>query len=155
MSVTTGGRSTTSALHVADLQQLFQYSDWANGKLFEALAPLSTEQFTQAVAGSYESIRNTLVHAMSAEWGWLERCGGFARGPKLDPNDYPTLASVRDTWRNVQEHMLTFLSGLRDEDLSRPVEFTLGQSAATSMAMGELLQHAVIHNVHHRGQVAL
>src|SRR5262245_181486 len=88
MSVTTSERtnerSAVSAMHVADLLRLYRYSYWATAKLIEAMEALTPEQFTQSVAGSYESIRNTLVHAMSAEWGWLDRSGGLARGPKLD-----------------------------------------------------------------------
>ena len=52
-----------------DLLELYEYGSWANHRLFDALAQLSTEKFTQRVARSYGSIRNTLVHAMSAEWG--------------------------------------------------------------------------------------
>jgi hypothetical protein len=34
----------------------------------------------QPLAGGHASIRNTLVHAMSAEWGWMGRFGGPRRG---------------------------------------------------------------------------
>ncbi len=63
---------------VTDLKTLFEYGNWANRKLFQVMSQLTPEQFTQAVAGSYGSIRNTMVHIMSAEWGWLDRCGGQA-----------------------------------------------------------------------------
>jgi len=47
-----------------------------------------------------------------------------------------------------------FLSGLTDEDLIRNVEFTLFEKSR-SMPLGDMMQHAAIHAVHHRGQVAL
>lgn len=68
---------------VKDLQTLYDYSYCANGKLFEVLSQLTPEQFTQPVLGSYGSVRNTMVHALSAEWGWLDRCGGAQRGAAL------------------------------------------------------------------------
>ena len=52
---------------VADLKRRYDYSYWANGKLFAVIATLTPAQFTQNVAGTYGSIRNTLVHMMSAE----------------------------------------------------------------------------------------
>jgi uncharacterized damage-inducible protein DinB len=55
------------------------------------LLELTIEQFTQQVAGSYGSIRNTMVHMLSAEWDWLERCGGAARGPALNARNISTL----------------------------------------------------------------
>jgi uncharacterized damage-inducible protein DinB len=105
---------------VEDLRTLFDYSYWANERVCDRLSQLTTEQFTQPVAGSYGSIRNTMVHMLSAEWGWLERCGGAPRGPAL-----------------------------------MAIEFSVGGGSRQSMALGQLLHHAAIHGVHHRGQVAL
>jgi uncharacterized damage-inducible protein DinB len=140
---------------VKDLEALFDYSYWANRQLFVAVSQLTDEQFTQQVAGSYGSVRNTLVHILSAEWGWLDRCGGTARGPALKAIDYPTLASVRDRWQQVEQLVRGFLSGLRDEDLDRTVEWALGGGPKHTSRLGHLLHHAAIHGVHHRGQVAL
>jgi len=136
-----------------DLQRLFDYGYWANRKLFQVVATLSPEEFTRNVAGSYGSIRNTLVHMMSAEWGWLDRCGGPPRGLALKSDDYPTFDSVVSTWTQVEGHVRQFLAGLRDEDLDTFVEFTLGTLCGGQR--GALLQHAANHSVHHRGQVAL
>jgi uncharacterized damage-inducible protein DinB len=140
---------------VKDLEALFDYSYWANRKLFEVLSQLTDEQFVQPVAGSYGSIRNTLVHVLSAEWGWLDRCGGAQRGPALKAADYPTLASVRDRWQQVEQHVRGFLSGLRDEDLDRIVVWAIAGGPEHRSRLGELMQHSFIHGVHHRGQVAL
>ncbi len=85
-----------------DLRALYDYGYWANGKLLEVVSQLTPEQFTESVAGSYGSIRNTLVHMLSTEWGWLSRCGGAQRGPKLAASDYPTVTSIIDRWRVVE-----------------------------------------------------
>ena len=141
---------------VKDVERLYDYGYWANRKLMPVLGSLTPEQFTQSVAGSYGSVRNTLVHTMSAEWGWIDRCGGHKRGPALNAEDYPTLASIADTWRVVEEHARAFLASLSDADLTRTVEFKLPQSdQAHVMRIGDLLQHSCNHAVHHRGQVAL
>ncbi|HTM25784.1 MAG TPA: DinB family protein [Vicinamibacterales bacterium] len=140
---------------VTDLARMYDYGYWANRKLFQALGQLTPDQFTQTVAGSYESIRNTLVHALSAERGWLDRCGGHSRGPALKAGDYPTLASLVDAWSAVERHVREFLSTLTDADLARIIEFQLPGSEKRSMPLGALMQHAANHGVHHRGQVAL
>jgi uncharacterized damage-inducible protein DinB len=140
---------------VEDLKTLFDYSYWANDRLCGVLSQLTTEQFTQPVAGSYGSIRNTMVHMLSAEWGWLERCGGAARGPALNAQDKPTVTSLFERWRHVEACVREFLSTLQDADLGRVVEFAIGGGSRQSMTLGELLHHTAIHGVHHRGQVAL
>jgi uncharacterized damage-inducible protein DinB len=139
-----------------DLRRLYDYNYWANGKLLEAVSRLSPEQFTQPVAGSYESIRNTLVHVMSAEWGWFDRCGGLHRGPALEPANYPTLDSIVETWRRVEAAAREFLTRLTDADVDRLVEFSLPRMPETrAIPLGHLLQHAAVHAAHHRGQIAL
>jgi uncharacterized damage-inducible protein DinB len=141
---------------VRDLERLYDYSYWANRKIFSVLTQLTPEQFTQNVAGSYGSVRNTLVHILSAEWGWLDRCGGPARGPALKAEDFPTVDSLIDTWTTVEAHLGSFLATLTDADLLRSIEFKLPASdRAQVMRLGDLMQHGANHGVHHRGQVAL
>ncbi|RMF59062.1 MAG: hypothetical protein D6746_08840 [Bacteroidetes bacterium] len=140
---------------VRDLENLFDYSYWANEKLFQVIAQLTPEAFTRSVAGSYGSVRNTLVHVLSTEWGWLARCGGPDRGSRLEAEHYPTADALLEAWLRVESYMRTFLSSLADEDLTRMVEYQGAGGAARSMPVGELLHHAANHAVHHRGQVAL
>jgi uncharacterized damage-inducible protein DinB len=140
---------------IKDLETLFDYGYWANRKLFDVMSQLTPEQFAQPLAGGDGSIRNTMVHMLSAERVWLDRCGGRARGTPLKPVDFPTVASLVETWNQVQASVREFLSTLRDEDLARPIEFAIGGTDKRSMPLGELLQHAANHGVHHRGQVSL
>jgi uncharacterized damage-inducible protein DinB len=150
-----GGWGREATMTVRELESLFDYGWWANQRIFQVLAQLREDQFTQIVAGSYGSVRNTLVHSLSAEWGWLDRCGGTARGPALNADDYPTVAAVVEQWQQVEAYVRTFLMRLRDEDLGRVVEFTIAGGIAHAMPLWELLHHSAIHGAHHRGQVAL
>lgn len=140
---------------VQDLEVLYDYNYWSLRKLFSVLSHLTREEFVKPVAGSYESVRNTLVHVLSAEWGWLERCGGRKRGARLESVDYPTLESLVAAWTTVEGYVREFLSSLSDEDLKREVEYSPDGVARRRMAIGDMLQHSVIHGTHHRGQVAL
>ena len=141
---------------VKDLEVLFDYGYWANRRLFDViLSQLTPEQFTQSVARSYGSIRNTMVHVLSAEAGWLDRCGGPKRGPRLNPADFETVESLMQAWTRVEGHVRGFLGTLNDEDLVRNAEYTTDGTKKLSMPLGELMQHAANHGVHHRGQVTL
>jgi uncharacterized damage-inducible protein DinB len=142
---------------VRDLERRFDYSHWANKKLFAVIEQLTPEQFTQNVAGSYGSVRHTMVHMLSAEWGWFDRCGlaGPPRGPALKAEDFPTRQSIVDTWAMVERKAREFLSNLKDEDLARVAEFELPKGQTHARRVGELLEHAANHGAHHRGQLAL
>ena len=142
-------------MRVSDFERLYDYHYWANRKLFGVISQLTPAEYTQVVGGSYGSIRNTLVHVLSAEWGWLDRCGGFKRGERLKAEDYPTAASLAAAWDRVESHMREFLAALEDDDLARNIEFAIGGGPTHSVPMGDLLHHAAVHAAHHRGQVAL
>lgn len=96
-----------------------------------------------------------MVHLLSTEWGWFSRCGGPERGPRLNPADYPRAESLIEAWSKVEGYVREFLSELKDEDLACNVEYMIDRVEKRSMPLGELLQHAANHGVHHRGQVAL
>ena len=140
---------------VNDLETLYDYAYWANKKLFPVILQLTPDEFTKSVAGSYGSIRNTLVHVLSAEWGWLSRCGGKERPARLNPADYPTAESLIEMWTKVEGYMREFLSKLRDEDLARDAVYANEKGEKRAMPFGELMQHGANHGVHHRGQVML
>ncbi|HKA21126.1 MAG TPA: DinB family protein [Blastocatellia bacterium] len=140
---------------VKDLEALYDYGYWANKRLFEVLSQITPEDFTRQVAGTPASIRNLLVHAMSAEWGWLSKCGGPERGSRLEPNDYPTVDSVIETWSKVETWVRAFLSTLKDKDLDRQIAFTNERDESRSLPLGSIMQHAANHSVHHRGQISL
>lgn len=140
---------------VQTLEALYDYSYWANDRLFRVVSELTANEYTQPVAGGHESIRNTLVHVLSTEWGWLSRCGGHERKATLDPVDYPTVESLVDEWHDVEGYVRDFLGELEDDDLSRRVEYPGGEGKQCSMPLGELMQHSIIHAAHHRGQVAI
>jgi uncharacterized damage-inducible protein DinB len=138
-----------------DLATLFDYNYWANRKLLDVVATLDGEEFTRRIAGSYGSIRNSLVHALSTEWGWLDRCGGLKRGPKLDPENYPDFESLAGDWERVESSMQSFIGGLADADLERAVEYPGANGTTRSMPLVELMHHVSVHTAHYRAQVAL
>lgn len=142
-------------MKVSDLITLYDYNYWANARLMARLEGLSEEDLTRTIGGGHNSIGGTLVHMMSAEWGWLERCGGPPRGPRLNPANFPTLDSIRPRYRTIETHVRTFLASLSDGDLERMVSLRNDRGDELSMPVGELMHHAANHSVHHRGQVTM
>lgn len=139
---------------VETLKQLHDYGYWANGKLLDVVSRLTPDEFTRPVGGGWGSVRTTLVHTMGAEWGWLGRSGGRERGPRLDPEKFPTFESVVEQWEAIRGYALEFLETLSDHDLQQRVDFEL-DGHPLSMTVAEMMSHAMVHGVHHRGQVAM
>lgn len=97
-----------------EIQLLYEYDHWANARVLQAAASPSPEQFTQDLGSSFPSVRDTLVHILSGEWGWLE----YWKGPSHDsgflpdlkmrmetlfnPEAFPNLASLRRKWKETR-----------------------------------------------------
>ncbi len=75
-----------------DIQLLFEYDRWANNSVLQAASALNAEQFTRDLGGSFGSVRDTLVHIISGEWGWLT----IWKEPAL------TSAFVTELWDRIE-----------------------------------------------------
>lgn len=127
----------------------------------QAASGLSPEQFTQDLGSSFPSVRDTLVHILSGEWGWLE----YWKGPSHDlgflpdlkmrmetlfnPEAFPNVASLRRKWKEVEDELAEFLTHLTDESLERKLPFRTGK-----IKLMHLIQHLANHSTYHRGQIA-
>lgn len=145
-----------------DIVLLYEYDRWANNRVLQACSPLSNEQFTRDLGGSFCSVRDTFVHIIAGEWGWIQYWKEHApsaafvvemmerRKVMFDPSAYTDLAAVRLKWAEVEREQIQFIDGLNDESLKQllPVR-------ATEIRLVHLMQHVANHSTYHRGQIAL
>ncbi len=75
-----------------DIQLLYEYDRWANNRVLQAVSALSDEQFTRDLGGSFTSVRDTLAHIISGEWGWL----AYWKAPSPDAAFVAELRKRRD-----------------------------------------------------------
>ena len=125
-------------MRVGDLHMLVDYHYWARDRMFEALALLTTEQFTQHVSNSFPSVRDTVVHLYTADWGWLLLWQGEKLPPPTPPEGFPDLASIQAAWREQERKVRGFMETLEEGAVS---------------AFWPTLLHLINHGSYHRGQV--
>jgi uncharacterized damage-inducible protein DinB len=70
--------------------------------------------------------------------------------PRPDPGEYPDFASLRSEWIRHEEAYEAYLVGLTQTELDKPRTLD-----ADTYTLGELVQHALNHSTHHRGQATL
>ena len=133
--------------------ELLDYDRWANHLVLEAVATLTEEQFTRPLGSSFASVRDTLVHALWAEWLWLERWQGRSPREVFDPAAYPTIDEIRRRWEEVEAHRSELLSRLEQGAERRRMSYVNARGERWEYALGEMMQHVVIHSAYHRGQV--
>jgi uncharacterized damage-inducible protein DinB len=132
---------------------LYEYDAWANHRLLDAVAALTTEQFTRDMGSSFRSVRDTMAHIMGGQWLWLERWQG--RTPTSLPSaaDYPDVPSLRKRWAEVEKDLLAFVRGLTAEQIAKLDEYKTQTAGTFTCPLWQILQHLVNHGTYHRGQV--
>jgi uncharacterized damage-inducible protein DinB len=145
-----------------EIQLLFEYDRWANHRVLQAASTLAAEEFTRDLGGSLRSVRDTLVHIVGGEWGWLT----IWKQPSLsstfitdlwtrfeaifDPNTFPDFAAVRFKWAEIEREQVEFVNRVTNQSLQNMLPVR-----DTQISLAHLMQHMVNHSTYHRGQVAL
>jgi uncharacterized damage-inducible protein DinB len=136
-----------------EIRQLFDFNRWANERILDVVAGLSEEQFGRDMGSSFPSVRDTLVHVMSADWIWLERWHGVS--PERGPEGWvgSDFAALRERWAEVERRRGAYLAGLTEASLDEVIRYRNLAGVAASSAVWEMLRHVVNHATYHRGQV--
>src|SRR5574341_392448 len=140
-------------ISLATFQELFNYNWWARDRQLDAGASLTAEQFLRSVGGSFASVRDTLAHLLAVEWLYLERWQG--RSPTAVPaaDEFPTLDSIRERWRGIELLIRSFLAGLDDHELARPLTYKNMKGQTRSFPLWQVMYHLLNHQSYHRGQI--
>ena len=145
-----------------DIRLLYEYDRWANNRILQVVCGLSSEQFTRDLGGSFRSVRDTLLHIIAGEWGWLEywkvpsESATFLaelrtrRDALFNPNAFPDVATVQQRWAEVEKEQVEFVKQLSDQALEKLIPFR-----TTRVSLAHLMQHLANHSTYHRGQITL
>ena len=140
-------------MNKSDIQYLFEYNNWANGKILDAVSQLSPEQFLKDLHSSHRSVRDTLSHILAAEWIWLERWKGVSPNALLSPGDFPTVESLETRWAVVEGDYAEFIKGVTDGSLATVIAYTNTRGEEYAYPLEHMLQHVMNHSSYHRGQL--
>ena len=145
-----------------DVLLLFAYDRWANRRILQAVSALTAEEFTRDPGGGFRSVRDTIVHIVGGEWGWI----AFFKEPShkttfladlwtrhdtlFTAKAFPDLAAVQSKWAEVERDQAEFANSVTNASLEKTFPFH-----ATQISLAHLMQHLVNHSTYHRGQIAL
>src|SRR5512138_101279 len=81
------------------LASLFRHNAWANLKLLDFCSGLSDEQLEATAAGTYGSIRRTLVHLVRAEVDYVNRVTGRWPAAPVPRDPFPGFEAMKEAVR--------------------------------------------------------
>jgi uncharacterized damage-inducible protein DinB len=135
------------------LETLYDYNYWANHRYLAVAESLTEEQLFRTQGHSWESVHAVLVHMMSSERMWPQRWRG-EKASFLDPKDFPTIASVREYWADVEKDMRNFVSAQTEQSLLSNITYTNPKNETFTLPLWQMAAHVPNHNTHHRGELA-
>ena len=101
-----------------DILLLYKYNQWTNKKILDAVANVTPEQFLAPASFPHGGLRETLVHALFAEWIWRNRWEGTSPTVRLKPNDFPTFEALRARWAEEEKLLMAFVENVTEERLN-------------------------------------
>lgn len=131
---------------------LAAYNDWANRRVFMAVAHLRDEDRKRDVGLFFKSLHGTLNHILLADRIWLGRITGRdQRGPmdRILYEDFSELVAAR---LSEDRRLNAFVEGLEADDLDRAISYRNTAGQGFEMSLGDILMHVFNHQTHHRGQ---
>lgn len=137
-----------------DAITLVDYHYWARDRMLDAVEVLTPEQYTSDLAGSFPSVRDTVVHTYGAEWNWYLRWVGNSPTGFPDPAQFPDVATVRAAWKSQEHKIRLFVDSLASaNELDRVLRYRTFDGQEMEATFAHMLQHVVNHASYHRGQV--
>jgi uncharacterized damage-inducible protein DinB len=114
------------------------------------VAPLSYEQFTQAVDYSRGSARDQVVHLMSTDEAWFSGLRGVQPPEPFERAESDDRGLIRSHWDSVEKNMRDYLANLRDDMLP---EKPFAEGEDKDLLLWQVLLHVANHGTDHRARL--
>ena len=142
------------------LRTVYGYDRAANEQILDTAAELTLEQWLAPGSAGQGSVRDTLLHVLTAHGNWLGLCdrsltADQAFAQQLDPADYPNVAAVRALWRRIDAASQAFLGRLDEAEAASQRGGTFPWSGEQfSQPVWAILLHVANHSTQHRSEAA-
>ncbi|HWA38048.1 MAG TPA: DinB family protein [Burkholderiales bacterium] len=134
---------------------LTRYKQWANERLFGALALVPEEDLARKQPIVFGSLLRTLNHVRAMDLVWKAHLEGRPHGfTTRNPETSPPFAELRASQSEVDAWYVQYAEGLSPAAAAEVVTFEFIGGGKGSLSRAEMLLHAVNHGTYHRGNVA-
>jgi uncharacterized damage-inducible protein DinB len=138
-------------MNASAFRHFYDYHFTENRHIWDEYLPLLSDgQFTQTVHYSHGSVRNQIVHMISADDTWFSALRRVEIPETLDPADFDDRQRIRLHWDSVEQSMRAYLAALRDDML---FEKPFAEGEDQDLILWQVLLHVANHGTDHRAQV--
>ena len=139
-------------MNANSFRHFYNYHFAENRKIWEHVASLSFEQFTQSVNYSHGSVRDQVVHLLDAEDMWFSELRGASPSEPLpSTTEVDDRDVIRAHWDKVEQNIRAYLAELQDDMLfTRPIK---EPEEDQILFAWQVLLHVANHATDHRAQL--
>ena len=136
------------------IQELYQYSSAVRRAFLEKLGSLPWEAVTKNREGSYNSMKNIMLHMIDNEDmivnGQILKAPDYKKAREWD--EYGDMRAIREHLDDVEKKTKTYLENADDKELARRVDFTL-RSGSFDLSVEECLLQSFTEQLYHMGEL--
>jgi uncharacterized damage-inducible protein DinB len=139
-----------------DPKEIFEYSQFVRNRYLDQLAKLPWEQVTKSRGGSFDSLRNIMLHTIDVENRIICVIAGRATDwVSLDPDEFPDMDSIKKRSEETESKTKAILARLTPVELDRKVEFPSRHPEVPPIfvRVEDALIHTALENIHHFGEL--
>ena len=140
-------------MNLADIRQLYAYTEWANGRILESIRGLSEEERTRPLQSSFPTIRATMAHIVMAEWVWLQRWKGISPTGIPEWAKDAALEIIEENLHAIEAERAALIDSLDDDALQRELSYRKIDGSDHVHRILDLMLHVANHSTYHRGQL--
>ncbi|HRN51764.1 MAG TPA: DinB family protein [Anaerolineales bacterium] len=135
------------------LLDLYDFTCWGRELMLEHAAKLTPEQYEEETRFPIKSVKETLVHTLSAERAYRTRCAGLPTAA-VKSEEFADLAALRAYWQDEETQMRAYLTGASEDELAGSVTYKVSTGEEFTRARLELLKQLFFHSMQHRAELA-
>jgi len=139
------------------VRQMARNNAWSNARLLAACARLDPAELAAPRVSFFPSLLATLNHILTVDRNYLADLQGSGRqspdrlfAKREEP--FARLADLADAQARADHALIAFCDGLGEAALDRIVAIDRQDGIDYREAIGDILAHLFVHQIHHRGQ---
>jgi len=138
----------------APFKMLASYNEWANRRLYGAVAKLPDRDYRADHGVFFGSLHGTLNHLLVGDRIWMHRFTGEGQEPKtLDSILHEDFSGLREARRAEDARIIAYVGALTEGALAGTIRYrTTRAPTEIEQYLAPLLIHFFNHQTHHRGQ---
>lgn len=132
---------------------LARYTAWADSKVMYWLNQIDDGQWNMKLNSSFGSVRETVMHIVSAEKIWIDFWEQDPEANYLSQTFKGTKNDLMEIWQSASVGILDFIEALPEDSYDRQIGFRYPDGRQASLEFWQTFSHLHNHSTYHRGQL--